>query len=376
MAGDSFELRLRMGAMVAKAVDAEVIDALTSLTVQGASRDRSGFQITFRLDHGGRLERVLLPGGYFDPMIRVIAEVIVRGKSHVIMDGVITQQEVRPAVGGQGATLMITGEDLTAAMDLVDLTGFPFPGMPDVAQVGSVLARYAVLGVLPVVVPPPYIDIPNPLEHIPHQSGTDYQFLRSLADAVGYVFHLEPGPRPGMSRAYWGPEVRQGAVQPALAVDLDADTNVQSLSFRLDGLSRATTVAWMMERRTKVSLPIPLPDILPLRPRLARRPAVPWRVVQHGHAGAATDPIMLTKLAVGRMLRHADAVVGEGSLDVVRYGQVLEPRRLVGVQGAGPAYDGNYYVTRVTHSIQRGAYTQTFSLAREGTGAVEERVTV
>jgi hypothetical protein len=39
---------------------------------------------------------------------------------------------------------------------------------------------------------------------------------------------------------------------------------------------------------------------------------------------------------------------------------------LVGVRGAGPAYDGLYYVDSVNHDIRRGAYKQTFSLSRDG----------
>ena len=34
--------------------------------------------------------------------------------------------------------------------------------------------------------------------------------------------------------------------------------------------------------------------------------------------------------------------------------------------GAGFAYDGNYYVDSVTHSIKRGEYTQNFQLSRDG----------
>ena len=38
----------------------------------------------------------------------------------------------------------------------------------------------------------------------------------------------------------------------------------------------------------------------------------------------------------------------------------------IGVRGAGLTYDGGYYVTSVTHNLQRGEYTQDFTLAREG----------
>jgi hypothetical protein len=45
---------------------------------------------------------------------------------------------------------------------------------------------------------------------------------------------------------------------------------------------------------------------------------------------------------------------------------VLRARELVGVRGAGITYDGLYYVKSVTHNLQRGSYTQNFTLAREG----------
>jgi hypothetical protein len=62
----------------------------------------------------------------------------------------------------------------------------------------------------------------------------------------------------------------------------------------------------------------------------------------------------------------AEAVTGEGSLDVTRYGGVLKARQLVGVRGVGPAFDGLYYVKSVTHKIKRGEYKQNFKLSRNG----------
>ena len=57
-------------------------------------------------------------------------------------------------------------------------------------------------------------------------------------------------------------------------------------------------------------------------------------------------------------------VTASGSLHVQRYGRLLKSRSLVGVRGAGTAFDGLYYVESVTHSIKRGEYTQSFSLNR------------
>ena len=64
--------------------------------------------------------------------------------------------------------------------------------------------------------------------------------------------------------------------------------------------------------------------------------------------------------------KSADTVTGRGSLDVVRYGRVLQPRQLVGVRGVGPAFDGLHYVTQVRHTIRRGEYRQSFQLSRKG----------
>ena len=36
------------------------------------------------------------------------------------------------------------------------------------------------------------------------------------------------------------------------------------------------------------------------------------------------------------------------------------------MRGAGPAFDGLYYVKSVTHKIKRGEYKQNFTLTRNG----------
>ena len=66
------------------------------------------------------------------------------------------------------------------------------------------------------------------------------------------------------------------------------------------------------------------------------------------------------------MAASSDSITGSGSLDVLRYGRILKSRQLVGVRGAGVAYDGLYYVNSVTHDIKRGEYKQNFNLSRDG----------
>ena len=70
----------------------------------------------------------------------------------------------------------------------------------------------------------------------------------------------------------------------------------------------------------------------------------------------------------------ADALNASGSLDVARYGRLLEARRLVSVRGAGPAYDGTWYVTSTTTQLARGELSQRFQLVRNALVPDSDRI--
>ena len=146
---------------------------------------------------------------------------------------------------------------------------------------------------------------------------------------------------------------------------MGAATNVESLSFTYDGLARTQYTVTITEPTTKIGISIPVPDISLLHPPLALRPAVTMRSEPLPDVSdRKVSEVLLLGLA--RTSESADAVTGQGKLDVLRYGQVLKARQLVSVRGAGITYDGVYYVTSVSHEIKRGEYHQSFSLARDG----------
>lgn len=342
-----------------------VTEALQRVEVN-SSRDRSGFQITFSMGKTSPLQLALLPAGFFDPMItRIVIIVTFKGLPTVLMDGVVTRQEMQPGNEPGQSTLTITGEDLSVLMDVVELR-VPFVAMPEVARINLILAKYAAFGIVPVAVPPPVLSVDSPTSRFDTQDGTDRAYIQSLAQQSGYVFFVEPGPLPLQSIAYFGPDIRIPVPQPALSVNSDWDTNVESLSFSLDGLAKKTVIMFTFDPVTrKIPLPIPVPDINPLHPPLGLRQTPPAKV------SFATDttrltPTELAKRAFGIMLQSADAISGSGSLNVATYGHVLRARMLVGVRGAGIAYDGMYYVDSVTHSIKRGEYKQNFQISRDG----------
>ena len=369
-------LSLMIGPAVPVPAPKSVVDALLSVQVT-SGKDKSGFQLSFAMSKNSVLQTTMLPAGYFDPITtRVILIVTLGGFPNVIMDGIVTRQEMTPSSEPGQSTLTITGEDLSVLMDLVELKR-PFPAMDDTLQVLAVLAPYAALGVMPIVLPSLFLDFSPPTEKIESQTTTDLRHIQKLAERNGYVFYVEPGPLPGQSIAYFGPDIRIPVPQPALSVNMDAHTNVESLSFSLDGMAKEVLVVTVMDPITgKIPIPIPIPNISVFQPPLGARPTFPAKIRFSDEWADLKVPSLL-KRVVGRLLKGAaNAITASGSLDVLRYGRVLRSRMLVGVRGAGLAYDGLYYVDSVTHSIKRGEYKQSFQLSRDGLISNTPRVPV
>jgi hypothetical protein len=358
--------------MVAVPAPQAVIDALQSAQVTTTAGQASGFQLTFALSKKSLLSQVLLPAGYFDPKIRVILIITMNGLPTVLMDGVITQQSITPSNDPGQSTLTVTGEDLTLLMDLEEKK-MCYPGMAAEARVALICLSYGIYGIIPLPIPTVLMDIPNPVERIPLQTGTDLNYIKALAEEAGYVFYIDPGPAPGMNIAYWGPEIRIGIPQPALSVNMDADTNVESLSFTYDGLSKKQMTISITEPFTKLSIDIPVPDIGLLRPPLALKPAMPLRKAPL-ESSSKWSSVQAALMGLAETAEASDSISGNGQLDVMRYGHILKARQLVSVRGASTAYDGFYYVKSVTHNLKRGEYKQSFTLGRDGLIPLTPRV--
>ena len=361
----SIKLTLLMGPTIPVPVPQPVTDALESVEVRHAAGQRSGFQLSFRFSNNSILNTALLLMGEIGPVVRVVLVATVNGVPHVISDGVMTNHQVVPGIGDEQTSLTITGEDLTAVMNQIDFTGIPYPAMPPSLRVLTILAKYAIYGMIPLVIPEIFMDVPVPTDRIPTQRGTDLVYIEELAREVGYVFYIEPGPLPGTNTAYWGPEIKVGIPQPALNTHMDNLTNVESLNFQFDAQQKELPVVFIQNQQTKVPIPIPIPDINPLNPPLGLISGIPSRIRQINNT-AQLSPIAAAARGASQASRSADAVTGNGSLDVLRYGHILSARKLVGVRGAGTLYNGLYFVQSVTSNIKRGEFKQNFTLSRNG----------
>lgn len=361
-----FYLTLMIGPMVPVPVSRSVLDALTSVEVVTTSGTAtSGFELNFNVSKNSPLQTLfILSGGSVLPMVRVVITVTVNGTTEVLIDGVVTEQTLKPGESGV-SVLNIKGKDLTSVMDWIDFSGMPYPAMPPEARVALMVAKYAFLGVVPMVIPSVMIDLPNPLDRIPSQQGTDLQYIKELAEEVGYVFYVDPGPAPGMSIAYWGPEIKVGVPQPPLNTDMDAHTNVESINFSFNAESKVMPVILVQNQETRAIIPIPVPDITPLSPPLGLISPVA-RDIEWITGTARLSLVRAALVGLAKAAKTSEAVSADGTLDVLRYGHVLKARKLVSVRGAGMAFDGLYYVKSVTHSIKRGEYKQSFTLTRNG----------
>lgn len=369
-------LTLLIGPAVPIPAPKSVIDAVTSIQVTNG-KDKSGFQITFGVSKNSPLLTTMLPAGYFDPIItRVVVIVTLNGFPNVLMDGMITRQEVAPSSEPGQSTLTITGEDLSVLMDVVEMPFMLWPAMPAIARVYAILAKYAAFGIVPLAIPPFLTDVPIPTERIPRQQGTDLSYLKQMANDHGYVFYVEPGPLPGQSIAYWGPDIRIPVPQPALTINMDSATNVESLSVTVDGLAKKIVVVTVFDPGTgKIPIVIPIPNFNLFKPPLGARPLLPAKVEFPDYL-ANENPISVVNRILGILARSSDSISVSGSLDVTRYGRVLRSRMIVGVRGAGLAYDGLYYVNSVTHNIKRGEYKASFQLSRDGLISLTPKVPV
>jgi hypothetical protein len=374
------QLTLMMGPIIPLPAPKVVMDALDSVEVHTSDGAASGFQLTFQFTSKSELNAIFLiaagnSASMATPPLRVLLIVTLNGQPQPLFDGVMTNVEVQAGSPGAAGTVTVTGEDLTKVMDMQDFSGLPFPAMPIEARVALLCAKYAPFGIIPLPIPILFPDVPIPIDKIPAQKGTDLEYIRQLAEDVGYVFYIEPGPVPGTNVAYFGPEIKIGVPQPALNVDMDALTNVESLSFRFDPTKGVLPIVFIQNQLTRVPIPIPIPNLNPLQPPLGLIPT-PIANLKILKDTAKLNPMQAISRGLSEAKKSQDSVSGNGRLDVLRYGRVLKARGLVGVRGAGIAYDGLYYVQSVRSTLKRGEFKQSFTLTRNGLVSITPRVPV
>jgi hypothetical protein len=334
-----------------------------------------GFQLTFlaEIASGGSVFTIVEDPN-LAPFNRVLLRVAVNGVAATLIDGFITHQQYVPGTGAEEGQFVVTGQDVSVMMDLVDYSR-EFPSMPDAATVLEVLGPWLTLGIEPTVIPSPTSLIP--IDYVPQQSETDRALLQRLAAANGNVFYLTPTTVPFMNQAYWGPPPRFTPPSAVIDVAVGAAATADAFSAEYDALAPETFYGTSTETLVEPYEPVPVATFESTRyPPLAAQPALTRSPLQRRTLWRddQLDPVRANLQAQSRTDVSTDAVVTVTcSFAPARLGVVVNAPGVVGVRGTGNAYDGLYYLKSATHVISLLAgegwgYTQQLTLTREGTG--------
>lgn len=377
MASFRFYFRLYLGTSPQPA-PTELTDTIQRIEVTESNEGRTAFQIIFK---AGR-ERTqaddypLLKESWLKPFNRMIVEFRAETLQRVLVDGIITHQQLMVSNQPGGSTLTVTGEDVSVMMDLQEKI-VEYPNQDESMIAKKIIGQYAKYGLKAEVTKPPVSGKPLRTERIPVQHATDLEYLQNLAARYAYVFYITPRPQ-GQNIAYWGPPKRKGTPQQALTVNMEGSTNVESLNLKYDALAASLISGRVQDRKSNEIKAVEIKKST--LQALSKQPALTWQ--PHIRQRWLRDVAGLTEAdARARAQASTDAsfehvVTAEGELDFFRYGQILEARRLVNVRGVGQSYDGTYLVKQVTHMIdlEEGTYKQRFTLSREGIGALKSKV--
>jgi len=372
------DLGLRVGDGFPGPAPARLMQALRGVEVTQRDEVPCGFQLTFLAEVAG-------PGDVFsvasDPLLapfnRVCVRVAVDGFPMTLIDGFITHQQFLPGNGPDEATFVVTGEDVSVKMAMLEWSR-EYPAMPDAAKVATVLTPWLALGIAPEIIPSLMSLVP--VDFVPQQAESDRALLQRLAQANGNVFAIQPTPIPYVNTAYWGPPQRDLPPSALIDVAVGPASTADSFQAEFDALAPQTTAGVVIEREIEPFVPVPVITTMSTRmPPLAADPALSIEtgllsVRRRLWCNDQLDPVLANLQAQSETDLSTDAVVTvTAGVTPARLGKVVTAPGVVGVRGTGQAYDGLYYVKQATHQIglragQGWDYTQQLTLTREGTG--------
>jgi hypothetical protein len=350
--------------------------AVDSIQVTNTDEGRDGFEIIFSIGRSATdpmqnaIDFSLIDSLLLETFNRVIIMVEFGFVPIVLIDGIITHKELNPSTESGQSKLTVKGEDVSIMMDREEQST-THPNQPDPAVIAKIIGSYAKYGLVPVVIPPPSMDVPLEVNRVPSQQKTDLQHIKDLAGIYDYIFYIEPTSVPLVNKAYWGPKEYFSLPQKALTLNMGSFTNVTSINFQYNSLD--STIVQGKVQDPLLNREIPVVTVGSLRPPLALFPDLLKNIdnakKKKYRAKGGVNAIQAYGEAQARTDSSTDAVTATGELDGLSYGDVLRARKLVGLRGVGFLHDGFYYVKNVTHKISKGEYKQSFTISREGLGS-------
>lgn len=344
---------------VAGAAADTLLQCVQSITVNEDLEQGSSAQIEIQACRNDDGSWPHLEDPNLKPWKRVTLIVLFPQQTETVFDGYISHVGCRTHEDSNDMTLSISAVDASYVMNIEDKALiWRAKSYEKIAE--EILTGY---GFKPQIAQEPAGDPPAQTA----QRTTDHAFLRELARRRGYEFFVLG------ANAYFRPPVLDGAPQKLLAVNFGEQTNCSQMAFESDATATtAAELSYFDALEGQPSVPAPsasgLPDLgterldslrggiaLPQTRRLARGLGF--------HSAAQAN-----EYVNGMLRRNAFWVRASGRLNGLRYGAVLRSHKTVTVKGAGPIYNGVYYVRKVQHQIGPRSYSAQFELVRNAQG--------
>jgi len=196
-----------------------------------------------------------------------------------------------------------------------------------------------------------------------YQRGSAMQLLRSLARRQGMHAYVLPGERPGESIGVFRSLPTQSDGLPPLML-LGSERNIEGFTMKFNAQRPAQVSASTLRITDKevVTSSSSYDDIDTLGDSSVLQSSSDLStVILPPRQGEIVDMDQATQ---ARAVSSSFAVTATGKTREDHYSNVLSPYRIVTLQGGNSPVSGDYLITRVTHTITRSSYVQSFKLAR------------
>ena len=369
------------------AIDETIDEGLTAdlsqIEVVESVRGEATFKVRFAIDickndYELLNDDRLVPGN--DVLLTVI--VSVDGISECLVHGIITDRRVELKAGGSGSSLEVAGKDRRIEMGRNADERGPKSGTSSLIVMG-IVGSYSFIP----DVEPGDTTLYSELTQTLNQQCSDLELITKLAGESGYEFWIDgrvvpkgPGRIEVIETAHFksspprGQGLPTGFVPPVIApsgapmlqMNVGKDKTTL-LGFSSDRSSEAPTASGEVAsidldsgrlERTQVDGPssVPLGDLAP-QPR-NRRP-----VVSPGNASE------VRRRQDAALIDASWIVTAQAETSLHALGDLIRPHSVVKVKGTGTVDDGDYFVWKVTHSIDAADHRMGLELRRNAVGS-------
>ncbi len=341
----------------------EQLDSIEEITVE-QEVDRaweSHLKIHTSVDENGNWEGE--SEAFMEPFSRIRVEIKVgQGSFVALIDGpIVGYDTVKSSEPGQSSITLIVQDDSVYLNREETLEHFS--GQLDHEIAGELFGRIEQITITNL---PQEGQVASAADSLPLevvQRGTAMQLLRTLARRQGFHVYVLPGDEPGESVGYFGDFPTEPSDLPPLVL-LGLERNIESFNISSDEQRPVQTQTFSLNftDRAVVSSRSSFRDLDLLGE-------------EHTFTNEDNTSIQLARPSTGGVIdadRLADADTkrssysfeASGSVIADCYPGVLRPYQTILVKGVNSPLSGNYSIYKVTHTLTRSSYEQSFVVKR------------